>query len=87
MWRKEENVGSCPRVMHSFSLFPSLPPHRLTALSERETRLQEVRSAFLAAYSSTVGLRAAAPSPSGAIGLLEQFVRGVGLRGTSSSTL
>ncbi|XP_065742197.1 myotubularin-related protein 14 isoform X12 [Phocoena phocoena] len=59
----------------------------LTALSERETRLQEVRSAFLAAYSSTVGLRAAAPSPSGAIGLLEQFVRGVGLRGTSSSTL
>ncbi|XP_013828875.2 PREDICTED: myotubularin-related protein 14 isoform X2 [Capra hircus] len=65
-----------------------VPKPRLTALSERETRLQEVRSAFLAAYSSTVGLRAAAPSPSGAIGgLLEQFVRGVGLRGTSSSTL
>uniref|UniRef100_A0A8D2E0M9 Myotubularin related protein 14 n=1 Tax=Sciurus vulgaris TaxID=55149 RepID=A0A8D2E0M9_SCIVU len=60
----------------------------LAALSDRETRLQEVRSAFLAAYSSTVGLRAAAPSPSGAIGgLLEQFARGVGLRGTSTSTL
>lgn len=65
-----------------------VPKPRLAALSERETRLQEVRSTFLAAYSSTVGLRAAAPSPSGAIGgLLEQFVRGVGLRGTSSSTL
>ncbi|XP_059519449.1 myotubularin-related protein 14 isoform X8 [Myotis daubentonii] len=65
-----------------------VPKTRLAALSERETRLQEVRSAFLAAYSSTVGLRAVAPSPSGAIGgLLEQFVRGVGLRGTSSSTL
>uniref|UniRef100_A0A8C2UHZ5 Myotubularin related protein 14 n=2 Tax=Chinchilla lanigera TaxID=34839 RepID=A0A8C2UHZ5_CHILA len=65
-----------------------VPKPRLMALSDRETRLQEVRSAFLAAYSSTVGLRAAAPSPSGAIGgLLEQFVRGVGLRGTSTSTL
>nr|XP_034367481.1 myotubularin-related protein 14 isoform X5 [Arvicanthis niloticus] len=65
-----------------------VPKPRLTALSDRETRLQEVRSAFLAAYSGTVGLRAAAPSPSGAIGgLLEQFARGVGLRGTSTSTL
>jgi myotubularin-related protein 14 len=84
MW-SEEDVRSCPGLMQSsFSLFP----HRLAALSARETRLQEVRSAFLAAYSSTVGLRAAAPSPSGAIGgLLEQFVRGVGLRGTSTSTL
>ncbi|XP_069332180.1 phosphatidylinositol-3,5-bisphosphate 3-phosphatase MTMR14 isoform X16 [Eulemur rufifrons] len=60
----------------------------IAALSNRETRLQEVRSAFLATYSSTVGLRAVAPSPSGAIGgLLEQFARGVGLRGTSSGTL
>ncbi|XP_075854555.1 phosphatidylinositol-3,5-bisphosphate 3-phosphatase MTMR14 isoform X9 [Microcebus murinus] len=60
----------------------------IAALSNRETRLQEVRSAFLATYSSTVGLRAVPPSPSGAIGgLLEQFARGVGLRGTSSSTL
>ncbi|XP_063142155.1 myotubularin-related protein 14 isoform X3 [Rattus norvegicus] len=65
-----------------------VPKPRLTALSDRETRLQEVRSAFLAAYSSTVRLRAAAPSPSGAIGgLLEQFARGVGLRGTSTSAL
>ncbi|XP_051011015.1 myotubularin-related protein 14 isoform X6 [Acomys russatus] len=65
-----------------------VPKPRLTALSDRETRLQEVRSAFLAAYSSTVGLRAVAPSPSGAIGgLLEQFARGVGLRGTSTSAL
>lgn len=68
--------------------FLSLLPYRLAAPSDRETRLQEVRSAFLAAYSSTVGLRAAAPSPSGAIGgLLEQFVRGVGLRVTSTSAL
>eukprot|EP00074_Homo_sapiens_P086998 XP_016862528.1 myotubularin-related protein 14 isoform X7 [Homo sapiens] len=60
----------------------------LAALSDRETRLQEVRSAFLAAYSSTVGLRAVAPSPSGAIGgLLEQFARGVGLRSISSNAL
>ncbi|XP_063081286.1 myotubularin-related protein 14 isoform X4 [Cavia porcellus] len=63
-----------------------VPKPRLAALNDRETRLQEVRSAFLAAYSSTVGLRTAAPSPSGAIGgLLEQFVRGVGLRGASTS--
>ncbi|XP_055114938.1 myotubularin-related protein 14 isoform X6 [Symphalangus syndactylus] len=65
-----------------------VPKPRLAALSDRETRLQEVRSAFLAAYSSTVGLRAVAPSPSGAIGgLLEQFARGVGLRGISSNAL
>ncbi|XP_069332178.1 phosphatidylinositol-3,5-bisphosphate 3-phosphatase MTMR14 isoform X14 [Eulemur rufifrons] len=65
-----------------------VPKPRIAALSNRETRLQEVRSAFLATYSSTVGLRAVAPSPSGAIGgLLEQFARGVGLRGTSSGTL
>uniref|UniRef100_A0A674EVX3 Myotubularin related protein 14 n=1 Tax=Salmo trutta TaxID=8032 RepID=A0A674EVX3_SALTR len=44
----------------------------------------EVR-VFLAAYSSTVGLKSSATSPSGAItGLLEQFARGVGLRGTNS---
>lgn len=81
-------------VLHTDSCLPlSFPdelPHSclLAALSSRETRLQEVRCAFLAAYSSTVGLRAAAPSPSGAIGgLLEQFARGVGLRGASSSAL
>ncbi|KAJ8400643.1 hypothetical protein AAFF_G00394120 [Aldrovandia affinis] len=53
--------------------------------SERQARLEAVREVFLAAYSSTVGLKSAAPSPSGAIsGLLEQFARGVGLRGTNT---
>uniref|UniRef100_A0A8C8K399 Myotubularin-related protein 14 n=1 Tax=Oncorhynchus tshawytscha TaxID=74940 RepID=A0A8C8K399_ONCTS len=53
--------------------------------SERQARLETVREVFLAAYSSTVGLKSSAPSPSGAIsGLLEQFARGVGLRGTNS---
>ncbi|XP_061075481.1 myotubularin-related protein 14 isoform X5 [Conger conger] len=52
---------------------------------ERQVRLEAVREVFLAAYSSTVGLKSSAPSPSGAIsGLLEQFARGVGLRGTNS---
>ncbi|XP_028263077.1 myotubularin-related protein 14 [Parambassis ranga] len=52
---------------------------------ERQARLEAVREVFLAAYSSTVGLKSSAPSPSGAIsGLLEQFARGVGLRGTNS---
>uniref|UniRef100_A0A7N5ZTJ7 Myotubularin related protein 14 n=1 Tax=Anabas testudineus TaxID=64144 RepID=A0A7N5ZTJ7_ANATE len=54
-------------------------------LSERQARLESVREVFLAAYSSTVGLKSSAPSPSGAIsGLLEQFARGVGLRGTNA---
>lgn len=49
---------------------------------ERQTRLESVREIFLAAYSSTVGLKSSTPSPSAAIsGLLEQFARGVGLRG------
>uniref|UniRef100_A0A8C9VRI6 Myotubularin related protein 14 n=1 Tax=Scleropages formosus TaxID=113540 RepID=A0A8C9VRI6_SCLFO len=53
--------------------------------SERQVRLEAVRELFLAAYSSTVGLKSAAPSPSGAIsGLLEQFARGVGLRGSNT---
>ncbi|XP_025908428.1 myotubularin-related protein 14 [Nothoprocta perdicaria] len=57
----------------------------LVSASEREARLDEVRSAFLASYSRTIGLRAVAPSAGGAIGgLLEQFVRGVGLRGSST---
>lgn len=56
---------------------------RLVTLTERESRLDEVRSAFLATYSSTVALKPVSPSPSGAIGgLLEQFARGVGLRGS-----
>uniref|UniRef100_A0A8C0ZJ50 Myotubularin related protein 14 n=1 Tax=Cyanistes caeruleus TaxID=156563 RepID=A0A8C0ZJ50_CYACU len=55
------------------------------AACDRESRLEEVRSAFLANYSRTIGLKAVPPSPSGAIGgLLEQFVRGVGLRGSST---
>ncbi|XP_021550605.1 myotubularin-related protein 14 isoform X5 [Neomonachus schauinslandi] len=95
-WQMVTGCGSIQEraVLHTDSSLPFSFPDELpnscllAALSERETRLQEVRSAFLATYSSTVGLRAAAPSPSGAIGgLLEQFVRGVGLRGTSSSTL
>ncbi|KAF7249972.1 Myotubularin-related protein 14 [Varanus komodoensis] len=58
---------------------------RLVTLTERESRLEEVRLAFLAAYNSTVGLKSVSPSPSGAIGgLLEQFARGVGLRGSSA---
>ncbi|XP_076202563.1 phosphatidylinositol-3,5-bisphosphate 3-phosphatase MTMR14 isoform X1 [Aptenodytes patagonicus] len=57
----------------------------LVSSSDRESRLEEVRSAFLASYSRTIGLKAVPPSPSGAIGgLLEQFVRGVGLRGSST---
>ncbi|XP_064309746.1 myotubularin-related protein 14 isoform X1 [Phalacrocorax carbo] len=57
----------------------------LVSASDRESRLEEVRSAFLASYSRTIGLKAVSPSPSGAIGgLLEQFVRGVGLRGSST---
>ncbi|KAM3842157.1 phosphatidylinositol-3,5-bisphosphate 3-phosphatase MTMR14-like [Diretmus argenteus] len=53
--------------------------------SERQARLEAVREVFLAAYSSTVGLKSSVPSPSGAIsGLLEQFARGVGLRGTNA---
>lgn len=63
---------------------PVLSP-RLVSASDRESRLEEVRSSFLASYSRTIGLKAVPPSPSGAIGgLLEQFVRGVGLRGSST---
>nr|XP_028575550.1 myotubularin-related protein 14 isoform X1 [Podarcis muralis] len=66
--------------------FPDELPNSslLVTLTERETRLEDVRLAFLAAYNSTVGLKPVMPSPSGAIGgLLEQFARGVGLRGSS----
>ncbi|XP_027556284.1 myotubularin-related protein 14 isoform X3 [Neopelma chrysocephalum] len=62
-----------------------VPRSRLVSASDRESRLEEVRSAFLASYSRTIGLKAVPPSPSGAIGgLLEQFARGVGLRGSST---
>ncbi|XP_042307444.1 myotubularin-related protein 14 isoform X2 [Sceloporus undulatus] len=66
--------------------FPDELPNSalLVTLTERESRLEEVRSNFLAAYNSTVALKTVSPSPSGAIGgLLEQFARGVGLRGSS----
>uniref|UniRef100_A0A8C6UP73 Myotubularin related protein 14 n=1 Tax=Neogobius melanostomus TaxID=47308 RepID=A0A8C6UP73_9GOBI len=72
-------VSGCGSI-HDHAHFPvptacPLPP-------ERQTRLESVREIFLAAYSSTVGLKSSTPSPSAAIsGLLEQFARGVGLRG------
>ncbi|XP_071612195.1 phosphatidylinositol-3,5-bisphosphate 3-phosphatase MTMR14 isoform X1 [Heliangelus exortis] len=67
--------------------FPDESPSTclLVSASDRESRLEEVRSTFLASYSRTIGLKAVTPSSSGAIGgLLEQFVRGVGLRGSST---
>uniref|UniRef100_A0A8C9W5F3 Myotubularin related protein 14 n=1 Tax=Scleropages formosus TaxID=113540 RepID=A0A8C9W5F3_SCLFO len=68
-----------------FSFQDEGPSGRMTYLSPRQVRLEAVRELFLAAYSSTVGLKSAAPSPSGAIsGLLEQFARGVGLRGSNT---
>uniref|UniRef100_A0A665W4G8 Myotubularin related protein 14 n=1 Tax=Echeneis naucrates TaxID=173247 RepID=A0A665W4G8_ECHNA len=70
-------VSGCGSI-HDSTPFP--PP-----LASRQARLEAVREIFLAAYSSTVGLKSSAPSPSGAIsGLLEQFARGVGLRGTNT---
>ncbi|XP_072276789.1 phosphatidylinositol-3,5-bisphosphate 3-phosphatase MTMR14 isoform X2 [Pyxicephalus adspersus] len=57
-----------------------LPPQ-----TERAARLEKVRAIFLSAYHTAIGVRTVLPSPSGAIsGLLEQFARGVGLRGPSS---
>ncbi|XP_072136953.1 phosphatidylinositol-3,5-bisphosphate 3-phosphatase MTMR14 isoform X1 [Mobula birostris] len=57
-----------------------LHPH----IPERRAKLEEVRAIFLSAYSATVGLRSISSSPSAIGGLLEQFARGVGLRGTNS---
>uniref|UniRef100_A0A3Q2Z4J4 Myotubularin related protein 14 n=1 Tax=Hippocampus comes TaxID=109280 RepID=A0A3Q2Z4J4_HIPCM len=63
----------------------AVPSRRCPFPSERQARLEAVREIFLAAYSSTVGLKSVASSPSGAItGLLEQFARGVGLRSTNT---
>uniref|UniRef100_A0A674P3S5 Myotubularin related protein 14 n=1 Tax=Takifugu rubripes TaxID=31033 RepID=A0A674P3S5_TAKRU len=63
----------------------AVPGRRCPLSSERQARLEAVRELFLAAYSSTVGLKSSSPSPSGSIsGLLEQFARGVGLRATSA---
>lgn len=69
-----------------FSFHDEGPSGRMCPFpSERQARLEAVREVFLAAYSSTVGLKSAVSSPSGAItGLLEQFARGVGLRGTNA---
>ncbi|KAL4655631.1 myotubularin-related protein 14 [Arapaima gigas] len=69
-----------------FSFQDEGPSGRMcSSSSERQARLEAVRELFLSAYSSTVGLKSAAPSPSGAIsGLLEQFARGVGLRGSNT---
>uniref|UniRef100_A0A672YLG7 Myotubularin related protein 14 n=1 Tax=Sphaeramia orbicularis TaxID=375764 RepID=A0A672YLG7_9TELE len=81
-------VSGCGSI-HDHAHFPPPdegPSGRMCPLpSERQARLEAVREVFLAAYSSTVGLKSTAPSPSGAIsGLLEQFARGVGLRGTNA---
>ncbi|TRY72963.1 hypothetical protein DNTS_008424, partial [Danionella cerebrum] len=69
-----------------FSFQDEAPSGRMcTFVPERQLRLESVRELFLSAYSSTVGLKSSSPSPSGAIsGLLEQFARGVGLRGTNA---
>lgn len=84
----EKHCCSLPLIHLNYgaSLTLSLPSLcRCTFVSERQARLEAVRELFLAAYSSTVGLKSSFPSPSGAIsGLLEQFARGVGLRGTNT---
>ncbi|XP_077055242.1 phosphatidylinositol-3,5-bisphosphate 3-phosphatase MTMR14 isoform X3 [Siphateles boraxobius] len=69
-----------------FSFQDEGPSGRMcTFVPERQVRLEAVRELFLSVYSSTVGLKSSSPSPSGAIsGLLEQFARGVGLRGTNA---
>uniref|UniRef100_A0A4W3JG27 Myotubularin related protein 14 n=1 Tax=Callorhinchus milii TaxID=7868 RepID=A0A4W3JG27_CALMI len=62
----------------------AVPERRFPIIPERRAKLEEVRAIFLAAYSSTVGLKSVSSSPSAFGGLLEQFARGVGLRGTNS---
>ncbi|XP_048462170.1 myotubularin-related protein 14 isoform X4 [Rhincodon typus] len=63
----------------------AVPERRYQHIPERRAKLEEVRAIFLSAYSATVGLRSVSSSPSSSIGgLLEQFARGVGLRGTNS---
>uniref|UniRef100_A0A672RI06 Myotubularin related protein 14 n=1 Tax=Sinocyclocheilus grahami TaxID=75366 RepID=A0A672RI06_SINGR len=71
-----------------FSFQDEGPSGRMcTFVPDRQVRLEAVRELFLAAYSSTVGLKSSSPSSSGAIsGLLEQFARGVGLRDLLTST-
>ncbi|XP_075430485.1 phosphatidylinositol-3,5-bisphosphate 3-phosphatase MTMR14 isoform X2 [Ascaphus truei] len=91
-WQMVSEGGSIhdQGILSSSTFLPfSFPDeHRnrcLPAQTEREFRLEAVRSTFLAAYNTTIGLKSVSPSPSGAIGgLLEQFARGVGLRGPST---
>ncbi|KAF3856858.1 hypothetical protein F7725_017581 [Dissostichus mawsoni] len=52
--------------------------------SERQARLEAVREVFLAAYSSTVGLKSSAPSPSQPSPACGAVCPGVGLRGTNA---
>uniref|UniRef100_A0A8C7ZUK2 Myotubularin related protein 14 n=1 Tax=Oryzias sinensis TaxID=183150 RepID=A0A8C7ZUK2_9TELE len=74
-----------PVSSNSTSAAATFDPPLCPLPTERQVRLEAVRELFLAAYSSTVGLKSSTPSPSGAIsGLLEQFARGVGLRGTNA---
>uniref|UniRef100_A0A8C8MLH1 Myotubularin related protein 14 n=1 Tax=Oncorhynchus tshawytscha TaxID=74940 RepID=A0A8C8MLH1_ONCTS len=82
---KSSSSSSSNQSETGFTRAGSSPMSVCPSPSERQARLETVREVFLAAYSSTVGLKSSAPSPSGAIsGLLEQFARGVGLRGTNS---
>uniref|UniRef100_A0A8C7PC69 Myotubularin related protein 14 n=1 Tax=Oncorhynchus mykiss TaxID=8022 RepID=A0A8C7PC69_ONCMY len=82
---KSSSSSSSNQSETGFTHAGSSPMSVCPSPSERQARLETVREVFLAAYSSTVGLKSSAPSPSGAIsGLLEQFARGVGLRGTNS---
>uniref|UniRef100_A0A8C7K2A4 Myotubularin related protein 14 n=1 Tax=Oncorhynchus kisutch TaxID=8019 RepID=A0A8C7K2A4_ONCKI len=81
---KSSSSSSSNQSETGFTCAGSSPMSVCPSPSERQARLETVREVFLAAYSSTVGLKSSAPSPSGAIsGLLEQFARGVGLRGTN----
>uniref|UniRef100_A0A8C1YBI5 Myotubularin-related protein 14 n=1 Tax=Cyprinus carpio TaxID=7962 RepID=A0A8C1YBI5_CYPCA len=96
--KKQRDRGSVTSLSSDFSLITeetSAPSSLLAEATDPITtgpqapnglvRLEAVRELFLAAYSSTVGLKSSASSPSGAIsGLLEQFARGVGLRGTNA---
>ncbi|XP_075690190.1 phosphatidylinositol-3,5-bisphosphate 3-phosphatase MTMR14 isoform X3 [Rhinoderma darwinii] len=78
-------AGSSPLEVpqRRWDTWRAIPTH--TAQTERGTRLEAVQSIFLSAYNTTIGPRTVPPSPSGAIsGLLEQFARGVGLRGSSA---
>ncbi|XP_043374476.1 myotubularin-related protein 14 isoform X2 [Dermochelys coriacea] len=93
-WQMVTGCGSIQEhaILSTDAALPSSFPDELlnsgllVPVAGRESRLEEVRSAFLATYSSTIGLKPVPSSPAGALGgLLEQFARGVGLRGSSST--